>query len=131
MLYRKELRENIEKFIPYIFENDNTLLGTRSGTTAVSSYFLINFLGKEGFKKIIHKSFLEKQKFTKLVINQFTGIEITGEDSGVSLGLVNKKPLSKGFLDKWGLFAKKNTYHFDTGKEDLYVYKASFLFRNR
>lgn len=127
VLYRRSLRENIENPIPYIHENDNTLLGSRSGISPVAVYSIISLLGKRGFKKVIRKGQYEKRKFKQIMSSALPNVEITDDQDGVSIGLISKTPLPQDFLSKYGLYTKKSSYSFKTGIEKLYIYKASFL----
>jgi len=129
ILYRKSLRKNIENPIQYIYEKDNTLLGSRSGIPSVAAYSVISLLGKRGFKKVIRECQYEKRKFKQKVSDRLPNVEITDDQEGVSIGLVSRGPLPQDFLSRYGLFAKKYTYHFSTRSEKLYIYKAAFLYR--
>jgi len=129
VLYRKSLRKNIERPIPYIYENDNTLLGSRSGIPAAAAYFMITLLGKKGFRQVIKQGQQKKDQFRKTVGQLFPDVEIIDEPDGIAIGLISKRKLPKDFLSKYGLFTKKHTYDFSGGGEKLYIYKATFLYR--
>lgn len=131
ILYRKNLRKFIEKQIPYIYEDDNTLLGSRSGISPVAAYAVVAMLGKKGFRQVVNEGQKEREKFEKQVQKKFPEIEIVSNENGTSIGLVSKKPLPQRFADANGLYSKKKTYRFDSGKENLYIYKASFLYRKK
>lgn len=129
ILHRRSLRKNVERSIPYIHEDDNTLLGSRSGISPVVAYAIIRLLGKNGLREVARKGQREKRKFKNLMAKKFANIEVTGDEDGISIGLVSKSPISLEFREKFGLYARKFDYHFSTGTEKLYIYKASFLFR--
>ena len=127
VIYRKGLRKYIEKEIPYINENDNTLLGTRSGIPPVAAYFTVLTLGKEGTKDMLNTCMENKEKFKRMVQTKFSGVEMAGDKHGISVGLISTKQLPKEFLEKWDLFSKRQKFHFSSGDEDLFIYKAAFL----
>lgn len=131
VLYRKFLRKNIERSIPYINFRDSTLLGSRSGIPAVAIFSLINLLGKRGFKRIILQCQQNKEAFIKEVSQLFPRVEIVDDPRGISLGLVSKKKLTNKFMKKYGLYAKKHRYKFTDKSEALYIYKVAFLYRRQ
>lgn len=131
IIYRKELRKYIERKIPYISENDNTVLGTRAGISPVAAYSVLLSLGRNGFGVLLRRCMKEKEKFKKIVKSNFPKVEITEDIAGISVGLVSQIPLPNYFLSKYGLFAKKQSLKFRGGVEKFYIYKASFLYREK
>ena len=126
ILYKSGLRRYIEKAIPYIAENDSTLLGSRSGIPAVAAWSVMMRLGKEGFKKVIYDLIERKLSFKSEVQKNFPEVEIIDEGS-LSIGLVSKNSLPDSFLLKYKLFAKKQLLRFIDKSEKLLIYKVSFL----
>jgi len=127
ILYRRRLRPFIEKTNSYLKENDSTLLGSRSGIPAVAAWSVIMQLGRSGFKEVINHSIDRKLSFIFELRKNFPKVEIADDGDGLSLGLVNEQPLSKSFIDKYGLYAKEASFTFTSGKENLYIYKVAFL----
>ena len=78
--------------------------------------------------KIIKKRIEKKLRFVEEIRKKFPSIEIV-DSGGVSIGLVDKKPLPSYFLSSYGLYAKKQALEFKKKREELYIYKASFFGR--
>ena len=127
ILYKKSLTKYIKHQIPYSSKKDLTISGSRSGIPPVAAYMTIMKLGKKGYKKILNKSIKLKKKFIQKIENKFPNIEIIDHKDNVTIGIVSTKQLSKKFTNQYGLYAKKNIYHFKTKKRNVFIYKATFI----
>ena len=126
VIFRSNLKKYISRKVSYIEGGDSTLLGSRSGIPAVSMLSVINKYGKEGFTNITKNSIHKKLKFKKKVMKLFPNIEIVDQTGGISLGLIARKRLPQWFTYKYGIYANRWKYSFDTGNEYLYIYKVTF-----
>jgi len=126
ILYRKELRELIEKQIDYLSEKDNTLLGTRSGIAPVACWAIINYLGKNGFKKIILKRIKKKDDFIK-ENKDIKGIDFISCSHNLNCGILVKKSFrDKKWVKKAGLNFREIEVKFVHSKRKLLMSKAFF-----
>jgi len=128
ILYRKELRQLIEKPIDYLNEKDNTLLGSRSGVAPVACWIIINYLGKLRFKSLI----LKKKKVMKTFIKKFSNeknIKLVSYPNSLSLALVikNKKLAHERLINKYGLHFIATKIKFENNTKDLLMAKVFFL----
>ena len=63
-LCRKGLQQWVENQAPYLqYKIDDTLSGSRPGTSAISAWSALKTLGQEGFKKIVYKEIELKNYF--------------------------------------------------------------------
>jgi len=106
VLYKKKLISLVSKKIPYLEEKDETLLGSRQGAVAVALWALINFLGKDGFKKIYKKQFVNKNYFISEIKKIYSKIKIFGDKYSLILGL----NLEKNRLIPLWLCSRYNLY---------------------
>lgn len=128
ILYRKHLRQLIEKPIDYLDEKDNTLLGSRSGIAPVACWIIVNYLGRQFFTEKIQSCLKEKNKF----INQmkaYKSVRLINVSTSLNFALVQtgaKADLLK-IENKYGLKFRKNTYLFVKGNKSVNIAKAYFL----
>jgi glutamate/tyrosine decarboxylase-like PLP-dependent enzyme len=133
VLYKKKLISLISKNISYLEEKDETLLGSRQGAVAVALWVLINFLGKEGFRKVYEKQFNNKTYFINEIKKIIPKIKITENKYSLILGLIFKdnKQIPQKLCNRYNiypanvevLFIKKNKYI----EKKIKIYKICFM----
>jgi len=133
VLYKKKLISLISKNISYLEEKDETLLGSRQGAVAVALWVLINFLGKEGFRKVYEKQFNNKTYFVNEIKKIIPKIKITENKYSLILGLIFKdnKQIPQDLCNRYNiypanvkiLFFKKNRYI----EKKIKIYKICFM----
>jgi len=128
ILYRKELRNLIERPIDYLKQKDSTLLGSRSGIAPVSCWFVINSLGKEGFKK----SILEMQKKMRHFVKEYKtnkDLKFVVFPRSLNCAIIAKKMNSDilNFAKSYGLDFRKTEVMFVNRKEKYLISKLFFF----
>lgn len=129
ILYRKKLRQLIEKPIDYLTEKDNTLLGSRTGISPVAVWCNLEYLGKEGFQKIVQRNLTKKQEFMKHYASE-PDLEVITSPHNLSLAIVihkRKNYWSKYFHQKYDILFKTITLQFAQGPRRLTIGKAFFI----
>jgi len=130
VIYRGDLRQLIEKEIPYLDEKDNTLSGSRSGIAAVASWFVINSLGKKGFRRVIASCLKRKERFLNIVSNLGLKVEVITDKNSINLGLISKTktPFSRKIKEKYGLVGGRTKIKFSSlGQTDLTIFKIYLM----
>ncbi|MCL4338899.1 pyridoxal-dependent decarboxylase [Patescibacteria group bacterium] len=128
ILYRKELRQLIEKPITYLEEKDNTLLGSRSGIAPVACWAIINLWGKNGFKRKIYENLKYKYQFINKIKNN-QNLQIITNDNSLTCAIVveNKSYKFKWLSEVYGLNFKSENILFNSGKKNILRAKIHFL----
>ena len=130
VLYRKNLRKFIEKSVDYLKEKDNTVLGSRSGISAVACWAAIHSLGITGYKKIIDECLAQKTLFLDK-INKSAGIEFISHPRSINGGIILKSQTDFKLINnlkRLGYYpAKIVISFFDEKKEKKIIYKFFFL----
>jgi len=129
VLYRENFKKYISRKVAYLDQDDSTISGSRSGIAAAACLAIIKKLGKDGFKRLIGKTLVKKNKFIELIESLNLDMEIFSEEKSLALALICKKPLSDIFINKFGIYAKKWKYKFDQKSESLYIYKINFALK--
>lgn len=127
ILYRREIELLIRKKIPYLKEKDDTLLGSRTGISAVAIWATIQFFGKSGFRKIVLDCLMRKNDFIKMIKSQFPDAIIKTDSQSVHLAVIVQSALPKQFCEKYGLSLIKYKIKFKDKTENLLMYKLFFL----
>lgn len=130
ILYRKHLRKMIESPTYYLSEQDSTLLGSRSGISAVACNFIIEKYGKIGLLKIFNKNLNHKKIFIDKVTRIFgKKIIIISEKNSLGCAIIAKKlnTLMNQFAKDNGVNFKKISLIVDNKKTQYYIAKAYFL----
>lgn len=131
VLYRGRLRSLIEKPTGYLEENDNTLLGSRSGISAVACWAVIHKLGKSGFRDLVRSNLKEKGKFIKTLGQISPDIRIITDPNSLGLGIMfngiegGKLPVK--VEKKYGLYQSRLSLLFLNGYKKICIYKFFFL----
>ena len=130
VLYRKNLRKFIEKSVDYLKEKDNTVLGSRSGISAVACWAAIHSLGITGYKKIIDECLAQKTLFLDK-INKSAGIEFISHPRSINGGIILKSQTDFKLINnlkRLGYYPAKIVIpFFDEKKEKKIIYKFFFL----
>lgn len=129
VLYRKELRKLIEQPISYLTENDNTLLGSRTGISPVAVWANIEFLGKKGLSKMVHRNMIQKNIFIE-TYKKHSELEIITSQYNLNLAVIihkNKTYWSEYFCKKYNIVFKNILIKFATGEKKLLIGKAYFI----
>ncbi len=127
ILYRREMETLIRKNIPYLKEKDDTLLGSRTGISAVAIWVTIQSFGKEGFKKIIFDCLKRKNQFINMIKSQFPDVIIKTDSQSVHLAVIVRSALPKQFCEKYGLSLIEYKIKFKEKTNNLLMYKLFFL----
>jgi len=132
VLYRKQLRQLIEKAVPVFSMKDNTITGSRSGASVAAMWAAIHHLGKKGFRKVISRQIKLKHFFINQITQMFPNSKIITSQHSLTCGVIldTKKNmhLSKEIEDKYWLYAKKTTFNFNNKKQKTAIlYKFFFL----
>lgn len=130
ILYRKGLDQYISRKIPYI-ENilDTTLLGSRSGILAITSWFNLINLNKNKLEKLFLKARLEKESFIKEIIKEKEiKVEVINNPYSVQACLVHENKKSARIVkEKFKLNSFEYQILFPNGKKRLQLSKLFFL----
>lgn len=129
VLYRKELRKLIERPIDYLTEKDNTLLGSRTGISPVAVWSNIEYLGKEGFVKLVERNLEKKKRFIKTYTTH-KDLEVITSPHNLSLAIVihrRKNYWSEYFKTKYDILFKNVLITFNKGVKEVCIGKAYFI----
>lgn len=127
VIYRKKLVKNIEKKVEYIERNDTTVLGSRSGIMAIMTWYSLNLIGKNGFKKMIDESLKQKEKYLVKLKKIIPNIEVITSQESVQAGILAKNKNEKNLLEKMGLRPVKQKILLDGKNQNIVIYKLYFL----
>lgn len=127
ILYRKDLRSLIEHSIPYLTETDNTLLGSRTGIAAVSTWITIQSLGKTGLREVLRACLERKKTVLNYIEDHYPEIKIISEKNSIQAALIVKKPLPESFSLKYGLQMIHYKIKFKRQSKLLKIYKLFFM----
>ena len=127
ILYQKKLISNIERKVSYIGKNDSTLLGSRSGISAISTWYCLQMIGKNGFKKMIQKSLKEKQQKIIEIKNKCPDAKIITQKHSVQIGVYVEKNRDKAELKKMGLKPTQQKIILNGKRKKISIYKLYFL----
>lgn len=89
----EELREKVHWKIPYLCGGEtvqNTIVGTRSGASAISIWALMKYLGEEGYTKIVRKCMKLTQKLAD-EINNIKGLDLATRPTMNILGIKSSR----------------------------------------
>lgn len=117
ILYKKKLRQLIEKPIDYLEEKDSTLLGSRGGVPAASIWTMIHYFGKNKYKKSIQNQLANKQYFIDQLRQIMPGTKIITQAASLTCGLIFQS-LTRHRLPK---LIEKN-YSLNMGETDVVFY---------
>lgn len=127
ILYRRKLRQLIEKPIDYLDQNDSTLLGSRSGIAPVACWVMIHSLGRIGFKRLIEKRKQEMERFLRNWKNE-KNLDFIIYPRSLSCGVVAKNQKPKHELGrKYGLDFRKMKILLDGKRRKFLISKLFFL----
>lgn len=131
VLYRRVVRQYIEKPIDYLSENDTTLLGSRSGIPAISIWQMIHSFGKKGYRDMIRNHIHIKNTFISRVTASSKQFEFVTHENSISCGLIyhhGTNRLPKWLENKYNLYLGKTTVHFMHNRpKEIAIYKCFFL----
>jgi len=127
ILYRKKLIKNIENEVAYIGKKDRTLLGSRSGNSAIITWFTIVSLGQKKIKKIIDKSLEDKKNFIKKIQKKIPDIQIINQKNNIQIGLITNRKNQKKILNKMNLEEIKQKIVVNGKNKKISIYKIYFL----
>lgn len=129
ILYRKGLRALIEKPIDYLTEKDNTLLGSRTGISPVAVWSNIEYLGKDGFKGLVHRNVEKKRCFIE-IYTRYTDLEVITSSHNLSLAVLihrRKKYWSEHFKTTYDILFKSVSIKFKDKTKRVLIGKAFFI----
>lgn len=108
ILYRKSLRNLIERSIDYLPEKDNTLLGSRPGTSSVNIWSAIHYFGWHGYKRLVSEQLQNKKYFIRRLLAVLPKTEIITNDDSITCLIVfhsfKNKRLPLHIEQKYGLY---------------------------
>ena len=123
---KRNLLKNIEKEIPYIGQKDTTISGSRSGISAIASWFSMQSLGQNGWQAIIDKKLKEKEKFIKFLQKE-DDLKIITEKNSPQLCIIPKNKNAEKKLKKMDLNFSREKIKFTDKEEFVNFYKVFFL----
>lgn len=129
ILYRKGLRALIEKPIDYLTEKDNTLLGSRTGISPMAVWSNIEYLGRDGLKKLVHRNVEKKRRFIE-TYTRYTDLEIITSSHNLSLAVLihrRKKYWSEHFKTTYDILFKIVSIKFRDKTRRVLIGKAFFI----
>lgn len=129
LLYRSNLRKLIEQPVDYLKENDNTLLGSRTGIAPIAIWFFIQKNGRKWFRKKINKNLKEKNAFLQKYKHN-KNITIIDKNNLLNIAIIvnpKAKKLRKELENQLHLLFKKTTIKFRKTKKTLLMAKAFFI----
>lgn len=127
VLYKKKLIKHIEQKVSYIGMNDSTLLGSRTGITAISTWYCLRILNKNGFEKMIKKSLKEKNEFISQINKSCPKSIIITQKNSVQAGILSTNILEDSLLKKMGLHPTEQKIILDNKNKKIKLYKLYFL----
>jgi len=127
VIYRKSIIKNIAKKVSYIERNDTTVLGSRSGSAAIATWYGLNLIGKNGFKKMINKSLKEKNEFINTLKNRLPEIKIITQKNSVQMAIFSANKKEKIILKKMDLKPITQKIILDEKPQNITIYKLYFL----
>lgn len=127
VIYRKKLVKNIEKKVEYIERNDTTVLGSRSGIMAIMTWYSLNLIGKNGFRKMINESLKQKEKYLVKLKKLIPNIKIITSQESVQAGVLAKNKNERNLLEKMDLKPVKQKILIDGKNKNIVIYKLYFL----
>ncbi|MFZ5438259.1 MAG: pyridoxal-dependent decarboxylase [Patescibacteria group bacterium] len=127
IIYRKNLIKNIENEVTYIGRKDTTLLGSRSGSSAIITWFTLISLGQDKIIKIIEQAIKEKNIFIKQIQKKIPNIKIINQKSNIQIGLVANSKNQKNILNKMNLEETKQKILLNGKNKKISIYKIYFL----
>jgi len=127
VLYKKNLRQLIEKDIPYLNRKDNTLLGSRTAAAPIAIWATINYIGKRNMKKIIQECLKQKQQFLKTVEKRFKSVRSITDENSTQAALLIKNPLPQDFCRRYGLTLNHQNIKIGEKSFKAKLYKLFFL----
>lgn len=130
ILYRKGLKKLIGQAIDYLPQKDETVSGSRPGSSAVAIWSMIHHLGFQGYKNIIDGCREVKEFFIEY-LKTVDPLAITiSDDSSIHLGVIFNVPIENfsNLSERFGLFASKTSINFYArGRKKYTIYKFYFL----
>ena len=127
ILYRNSLIKNIEKEVSYIGRKDTTLLGSRSGISAITTWYCLKTINKNGFKKLIQKSLKDKREFINKIKNKSPKIKIITNENSVQAGIYTNNKKEEKLLKKMKLEPAIENIILDGKRKKITIYKLFFL----
>lgn len=127
VFYKKSILKNIERKVSYIGQKDSTISGSRSGLSAIASWYAIQSIGKNGWKKIVKNSLKEKNDFIKKIESQNKEIKVINEKDSPQLCLIAKNKKEEKLLKDMGLNFTQEKIKFVDSNKVIKIYKIFFL----
>jgi tyrosine decarboxylase/aspartate 1-decarboxylase len=130
ILYRKSLKKLIAQAIDYLPQKDETVSGSRPGSSAVAIWSMIHHMGFEGYKNIIDQCREVKRSFVERLKTVDPLATTISDDSSIHIGVIFSIPIEKfnTLRERFGLFANKAALNFYVkGQKKYTLYKFYFL----
>lgn len=132
VLYRRQLRKIIQRPIDYLLEDDNSVLGSRPGFSALAIWANINSKDKEGWQTEFAKLNLQKASFIESLLELFPKAKLISGKSSLTCAIVIDKyfrRLPKKFEDEFSLNPADVGYRSVGMREEKHLlhYKINFL----
>jgi len=106
VMYKRNLRNLIESDIDYLYEKDNTILGSRPGFSAMAIYSYINSYPEDKKRMYFFKLVRQKNEFIDLLKNAVPGVRVVNSDNSLTFAIfIDKvfKRLPHDVEDKFAL----------------------------
>lgn len=132
VLHRNKLLKLIENSIDYLWEQDTTLLGSRSGVPAISIWTMIHTLGKKGYGSLVKKQMKNKEYFLEQIKLLSPKIQVITDPHSLTCGVtfygLTAERLPQTIEDKYSLYPGKTKLLFYPKEEKTpIIYKFFFL----
>ncbi|MCR4263896.1 MAG: pyridoxal-dependent decarboxylase [Candidatus Roizmanbacteria bacterium] len=122
VFYRKELLKLIERPIPYLSFPDSTLLGSRTGISAVAAWATLHRYGLSSLRTSIKNAIILKNEFITTTNKQQKVSRIITSPYSTHGVFIVHKPLPKNYCMKWGLHEVRYTIRFKEKSKTLLTY---------
>ena len=129
VLYRREMRETIQRPIDYLPVLDATVLASRPGTAAAAIWAVVNLLGKRGFIQIVRQQMENKNFFTSELRRLIPEVQVITHPQSLTCGLIFNKKITRKLNrpNQYGMFSKPTNLLFTNGSKTENIFKCYFL----
>lgn len=128
VLYKKKLLKLIKKDIPYINQDDSTLLGSRPGNNVVATWMTLRNTEKIKLDRTFNKAVDKKEAFLKKIAKENLNLEIINNAESIQACLVCRdKKSEKILVKKYNLKTIKYKVSFTKKEKRIKLIKLYFL----
>lgn len=127
ILYREDLSKLIKNKIPYINQDDVTMLGSRPGTNVIATWMSFKSLNFVKLKKVFNKALTDKIIFLKKIEAENLNLEVisSADSTQACLACLDKKS-EKVLKSKYKIETKSHKILFNDGEKKVKLAKLYF-----